>query len=307
VTMSGPPTAFQITGSQVPALTISNETLTAAYAGLQPTALGNATLMVTSSSLVVSNLSSSGQDGVAISIPPAVTGMAMQFAPLEVSSLPVGAYVRSQVIGTGAGISNGVLGTVTTTVTGSTNFSILPDFSPVGATTYSMKGYSQGALVAQATGLTGPLGGAGIALPGPDWNWNVSGPGGVVIGSYSASTFCFDCQWWVYWYSDFAVVDHVEITPDNVTTATTPTTWKVTASQVPALNVTGFSVSPLNVNMRPANHGAVLNWYGTGILQTSPSLNSTNPWPTLINSVSPFQVPFGPGNMFYRIMQPTGN
>ena len=307
VTMSGPPTAFQITGSQVPVLTISNETVTAAYAGLLPTALGNATLAVTSSSLDVTNLSSGGQDGVSFSIPSSVTGMAMQFAPLDVSSLPVGAFLRSRVIGTGGSLSNGVLGTVTTTVTGPTNFAILPDFSPVGAATYSMKGYSQGALVAQATGLTGPLGGTGIALPGPDWNWNVYGPGLTVIGSYSSDSPCFECAWWIYWGSDAALVDQVVITPENVTVATTPTTWQVTASQISALNVTGLSVSPLKVNLRPANHGAVLNWYGTGFLQTSPSLNSTNPWPTLINGVSPFQIPIGPGNTFYRIMQPTNN
>jgi len=307
VTMSSAPTALQITGSQVPALNITNEIVTAAYASLQPTALGNATLAVTSGSLLITNLSSSGQDGVTISVPASVTGMAMQFAPLDVSSLPVGAYLRSRIIGTGGSLSNGVLGTVTTTVTGPTNFTIAPDFSPVGATTYSMKAYNQGALVAQATGLTGPLGGAGIALPGPDWNWNVYGPGLTVIGSYSSDSPCFSCAWQIYWGSDAAFVDQVVITPENVTVSTTPTAWQVTASQVPALTVTGLSVSPSKISLRPANHGAVLNWYGTGLLQTSPSLNSTNPWPTLINSASPYQIPIGLTNTFYRILQPAGN
>jgi hypothetical protein len=306
VTMSGPPTALQITASQVPALTISNEILTAAYAGLQPTALGNATLSVSSSSLYVSNLSSGGQDGVAISVPPSVTGMAMQFAPLEISSLPVGAYIRSQVIGTGAGISNGVLGTVTTTVTGPTNFTILPDFSPVGATTYSVAAYLDGNVVAQTTGLTGPLSGAGIALPEPDFTWTTFDGENEI--TYSSENPCNLCAMWIAWTGiPLTFVDDVVITPDNVTNSTPPTTWQVTASQVPALNVTGLSVSPLKVNIRPANHGAVLNWYGSGTLQSSPILNSTNPWPTLINSASPYQIPIGAGNMFYRVVQPTGN
>jgi hypothetical protein len=230
--------AMHLTASQIPSLTITAENASLAYQGLENTSLGNAAISASGNSLYLTNLGSGGQDGVSIDVPPSVTAMAMHLQPLTLSSLPVGAYLQSQVIGMGAGITNGVLGTVTATKVGTTNFSIAPDFSPVGATTYSMKAYLQGALVAQATGLTGSLVSGGYALPSPDWNWNVRGPGGVVIGSYSSDGDCFTCAWWIYWNFDFAFVDQVVLTPENVTKTTTPTFWHVTASQIPALTIT---------------------------------------------------------------------
>ena len=54
------------------------------------------------------------------------------------NTLPVGAYVRTQVIGPGNGVLSGVLGTVTETKAGTSNYVVSADYSAVGATTFTV-------------------------------------------------------------------------------------------------------------------------------------------------------------------------
>ena len=62
---------------------------------------------------------------------------------------------RSRRSGTANGITNGVLGTLTVTKLGTANYGISADFSPIGASTYTVQAYLQGVLVGQTTNQFG--------------------------------------------------------------------------------------------------------------------------------------------------------
>ena len=118
--------------------------------------MGNAVLTATDTQLTVSNLGSSGQDGVSIKMPSNLTAWEAHWQdPDSTDGLPVGAYVREAVVGTGNGVVNGVLGTVQVTKAGTGNHVVSADFSPVGASTYTVQAYRQGVLVAQVTNQPG--------------------------------------------------------------------------------------------------------------------------------------------------------
>ena len=168
VTTASAPTAFRITASQVSSLTIASENESQVYQALTNTSLGSASVVVACCvsnlgsggqdglALIVSNLSSSGQDGVSMSLPANLTALETHWEPLDVSNtLPVGAYIQEQVCGTANAITNGVLGTVTVTKSGTTNYLMSADFSPIGASAYTVQAYLHGILVAQATGQNG--------------------------------------------------------------------------------------------------------------------------------------------------------
>ena len=154
------PTAFQLTASQVPAITVISENESLRYQGLTNTSLGNATMVISNTgsggpALVVSNLGSSGQDGVSIALSPG-TSFAGGWLPLDPSnSLPVGAYVESQIIGTAGGVTNGVLGTTTCTKMGTSNYVIAVDYSRLGSSSHTVQVYNGATLVAQVTGQSG--------------------------------------------------------------------------------------------------------------------------------------------------------
>ena len=96
-----------------------NVALTLSYAGLGHTSLGNAVLTATDTRLTVSNLGSSGQDGVSIALPSNLTGWEAHWQnPDPSDALPVGAYLKQQVVGPGSDGTSGVLGTVQVTKAG---------------------------------------------------------------------------------------------------------------------------------------------------------------------------------------------
>jgi hypothetical protein len=231
------PTAMQITASQVPALTITSESLSLVYQGLTNTSLASAALAVSGSQLVVSNLGSSGQDGVSITMPSNLTALEVHWLPLDPSnSLPVGAYVQEQVVGTANGITDGLLGTVTVTKTGTSNYVVSADYTPLGASTYTVQAYRNKVLVAQATNQPGaslailnlpPQSGDMEPMPSctctMDWP-----PGGPLPWLTIAGLASVQC-------------DHLYITPENV--SGTPTAFQITASEVPALKITSENAS----------------------------------------------------------------
>jgi hypothetical protein len=305
VTLTNALTAVQITASQVPALTITSENASLAYGGLTNTSLGNATVLVSGNQLTVANIGSSGQDGMSISLPCGLSGLEMDLQPLDDSNtLPFGAYVQEQAVGTANGIANGGLGTVAATKAGISNYVVSADFSPLGASNYMVQAYLQGVLVAQATNQTG----ATVA------NVNMM----PLSFDIERVVFCPCCPPWNFyltldWDHRRIIIiipghspltcDQLFITPENVTLDGAATALRITASQVPSLSTTA-TVSPLRLNLRQTGPNVTLQWFGTCVLQTSSDLKN---WSAVSGATAPYTVPMSGTNQFFRVMQVTNS
>jgi hypothetical protein len=321
--------SLKITTSQVSALTITSENARYPYGGLPSVELGTATATVSGGQLNVTNLGNGGQDGVAVSIPDNQSILDMQLEPMDpTNSLPVGAYLRAQVLGTANGITNGVLGTVLATKTGTNNLSVSADFSPSGASTYSVQAFYQGTLVGQATNQTAsasiqmvpaPNHGCPYCTPWPhSWGWGYWGCWGN-WGYWGCWTYPYypylnrfplDLFWNWYDYPVYLslnggpniLVDHLYLTADNVELPVPARAVQLTASQVPAFSLSGVSAGPLLLNASRASNGLTLQWIGTGVLQSTSDLRSTN-WTTVSGAASPYTVPATGASQFYRVSQ----
>jgi hypothetical protein len=292
VSVSNAPTAFQITASQVTAITITRENESLLYGGLTNTSLGHATLAVAGSQLIVSNLGSSGQDGVSLALPSNLTALDLHWLPLDLSNtLPIGSYVQGQTIGTAYGITNGVLGTATMTKVGTTSYLVSADFSAVGASNYTVQAYLNGVLAGQATNLQG----SSLALADLDcisvdtagytmtFGWGTN-PATLYLGSATVAVIC----------------DHLYVIPQNVSVPNAPAAFQVTAFEMPLLNVAAVTVSPLVASLSYANQNVTLQWFGTGIPQVSSDLMN---WSGVSGATSPYTVPMSSTNQFFRISQ----
>jgi hypothetical protein len=115
------------------------------YGGVPNSSLGNASLALQGGQLVAGNLGSSGQDGVSVALPPGLTGWGAQWVPLDqVGKLPVGAYLQERVLGAFGGVADALLGTVTMTKAGTTNYVLSADLSPIGAGSVLLQAYLGG-------------------------------------------------------------------------------------------------------------------------------------------------------------------
>ncbi len=245
-----PPTAFQIAASQVPGITINSEDVSLIYQGLTNTALGSAALIPSccvsnlgssgqdGEALIVTNLGSSGQDGVAIALPRGLVGLDVGWDDWDPSNaLPVGAYIQSQMVGSAGGITNGVLGTLTETKAGTSNYVISADFSPIGASTYTVQAYDQGVLVAQATNQSGAS---------------------LAVAENAADTADIEHETlngWESWDSSVAIsvlvggqevtCDRLVVSPENVPSPSAVTAFQIVASQISAVTITSENATLL--------------------------------------------------------------
>jgi hypothetical protein len=307
------PTTLNITASQVPTISVTSENATVQYQGLANTALGNAALAVSGTQLLVSNLGSSGQDGLSIAIPPGLTGLEAHWPNLDLdqsNGLPVGAFIKEQMVGTANGLGSS-LGMVGVTKTGNSNYVATPDFSAVGASRYIVQAYFQGALVAQATNQNGtplpitgdfPIFDVGFILncPGP-FPLHPCYPVIVLTGPILLPGPPWPCL--------YCPIDTLRIAFDP-SSIINPATYKltglnITASQVPYLPVSGITVSPVTASLSVANRNFALQWMGNGkaLLSSNLSLGS---WSVVPGATSPFIAPISPahGIQAYRISQP---
>jgi len=213
------------------------------FQGLTNTSSGNATIALTGSSMVVSNLGSSGQDGVSIAIPGNVSALDVHWQPLDPSSaLPVGAYVQEQILGTANGVANSVLGTITMTkqcgtcsADNGSNYVVSADFSPIGASNYTVQAFRNGVLVAKTTNQPGASvafcgiwGDSGCIppirpLPGGGWDWTNDAQA-TIAGQY-------------------VTCDRLYVIPENVSGSGAPTAFQITASRVPVITVNSENAS----------------------------------------------------------------
>lgn len=155
------------------------------FDGQQHTAVGAATLSVTPDDhLLVSNIGSSGNDGVSVQLGAGSSGFWTNL-PLD-SAMPVGAYMESRFFGLIGGLPNQPAGTLGLLRT-SAGFDAIVDFSPLGSPTYTVELRDEnGVLLHSESGLVS--GDVQLALgPGlpidcwcdwvrKSWTWRVDWP-----------------------------------------------------------------------------------------------------------------------------------
>ncbi|MCG8408986.1 MAG: hypothetical protein MI923_27590 [Phycisphaerales bacterium] len=116
--------------------------------------LGRATMEGSPDQLIVSNIGSSGEDGVDADIGQADDWSAFWQA-LDPSLLPTGAYMELQTNGSVNDVPDQLLGSVRIEDIGE-QLQAAFDFSPLGASTYEVHVLLDGVLVDSETGLSGP-------------------------------------------------------------------------------------------------------------------------------------------------------
>ncbi len=121
------------------------------FDGLGHSPLGSAQLSISNSNLLVSNLGSSGQDGVSITLGE-VGGFHIE-GELP-SSLPIGAVMESETFGRVNGVQNQPAGSLVIEKTGS-GVQETPDFRSIGAETYELLLFHNGSLVFNQGGMNG--------------------------------------------------------------------------------------------------------------------------------------------------------
>ena len=154
---SGPISAISsldIVGTIVPSFTITSESV--AMFGLLHTILGSAIFEPDGQTLTISNIGSSGEDGVSIDVGQAES-FSLNWAPLDpFGDVPDGAYEELRAIGSLGGNPNQSLGTLRVTDIGS-EYEITADYSPIGSTSQRLEVYDQGKLMTVIAGHTGPV------------------------------------------------------------------------------------------------------------------------------------------------------
>ncbi len=137
-------------GTGIPELALASETVE--FSHLPHQALGHAQMSATGDHLTISNIGSSGEDGVSIDLDEAVE-WGVNFDP-ALMYWPVGSAFGTTASGsigggTGSGIGSAALGVV-----GSDALEFRCDFSPLGAESYTVVILDDGAVVLTETGLS---------------------------------------------------------------------------------------------------------------------------------------------------------
>jgi hypothetical protein len=267
-TLESPPTAFQLVASGVSSLTITSENESLVYQGRNNTTLGNATestpCCVSNLSsggqdgltLVVSNLGSSGQDGVAIALN-GNESFEADFGELDPgNTLPAGAQLTVNTIGTYGTVTNGLLGSVQVTKQatkkGAASYAVTADFPSSSTSTVTVSVYNQGSLVASQSGLSGPL------FNVPHFPWDIEFypcpfPSSRIPSPCDPS-WCPFWPWcngvfieltWHFPYGPYYVTfagqavlgDEVTVSPD-IQSASTFSSVQVLASGIPQISIT---------------------------------------------------------------------
>jgi hypothetical protein len=133
--------------------------------GLTHHALGSAHLEASGGTLTVSNIGSSGKDGVGVDVGETYFHFLSEVR-VDVPKLPVGLAYTYDALGRLASGGDGRLMTLSGEIIPGGPLSVLqitPDFSPLGATTSSVSLFLDGDLVFQQSGLSGP----GCFFPSP--------------------------------------------------------------------------------------------------------------------------------------------
>jgi hypothetical protein len=152
------------------------------FQGLRHSALGNARLTIKGDTLVLSNLGSTGEDGVLIELASTVKHWYAEWTPLDdrAGNAPAdGAYLALTSRGTINGVENQVIGTARSVDAGK-YIEISADYKAIGGRTFTaiiFDGGRDGKAVARAPGQT-EVAGQRIRWP---FSGHVSGNNGIAI------------------------------------------------------------------------------------------------------------------------------
>jgi plastocyanin len=144
------PTVLDWFFSQLPTFDILGEALT--VFGNDHTAIGQAQLQATGGTLTVSNIGSSGTDGVQQDLPPDTVEDCIIW---DIQDGGGGSSVQVDVIGTSGGTASPA-GSILYTDIGST-YQVTADFSPLGSSTTTVQVWNGSAMVVEFTGQIGVL------------------------------------------------------------------------------------------------------------------------------------------------------
>lgn len=129
--------------------------------------------------LVVSNLGSSGQDGISISTA-AVDSFDITFDPIDETGMaPTGAQIAVEAFGTVSGQAYQDLGIIELTKSASASIEVAVDFNSIGSPTHHVQVFNNGTLVADFPGHSG------LAATVDHWPYK--------IGKLGGTTECFVC------------------------------------------------------------------------------------------------------------------
>ena len=185
--------------------------------------------------LTVSNLGSSGQDGVSIALPNAASWEA-HWQPLDpTGALPVGAYVQSQVFGNAGSAGNGMLGSWKATKNKSNNYVVTADFSPLGSSTVTLQVFSGATLVTTVTGQSGDLANVNGCVDDDHWgNPTPNGPSGFP-GPFGGALTFLNPLTFTFSGGATALGDRLVIVPEGGAAVSSLTQATVLASGIPQI------------------------------------------------------------------------
>jgi hypothetical protein len=147
-------------------------------------ARGGALLEASNGHLTVTNLGSSGQDGVEISLGKVDTFDVGLDPIVDPEGNPLqftGAYLEATAIGSVNGVPDETLGVLRITQAGIGAYDIFANFAAIGSSTQHVQVFNQGALVADFPGHSGPVGTASAWMSR--------------IGKLGGQTECFVAHW----------------------------------------------------------------------------------------------------------------
>ena len=229
------------------------------YQGLTNTALGNATLSVTSNKLNVGNLGTNGQDGVSIALNGAHRFEAGLLDLDPSDALPVGASVQSQIIGTAGSVTNGLLGSTLITKAGTSNWVMSVDYSPLGSSSRTVQVWNGPNLVAQVTGQTGSVCATSIHWPGvwrctANWWLNMEWPIPILMTISGGPT---------------VMGTEILLIPEGAAAVSSVSAEQILAANIPSITITNETVSfgpllAINSIARSGNN-IVLTWTTEGV------------------------------------------
>ena len=208
------------------------------YKGLVHCPAGNGTITATPTGLLnVSNIGSSGQDGVAVELPNA-THWEAHWSPLDpTNSLPVGAFVRGAIFGSGGTVINDLLGSWRLIKLGQNDYGVTANFVPLGATTVTAQIYNGATLVTTLPGQAGQFVRVNGCVDDDHWgNPTPDGPFGLPGKFGGALTFLSSRQ---FTFSNGSSVmgNRLVILPDGAPSVRSLSKAMVVAKNIPNIDI----------------------------------------------------------------------
>jgi hypothetical protein len=250
-------TKLEMVGTSIDSFTILDERLH--LFGSRIAASGDAHMEGGSNQLHVSNIGSSGQDGVSMeNNGDPSTEIQTLWSPLPDPDLPSGAQIMFAASGEAVGLPGmSPMGTGAATK-GPTSgmWDITADFSPIGASTMTVELLNGGTVVASASGLSGLA--AQASGPPTDWHWEAND--GTKIQHGCTGTWGIPVDISLPTTKSLVSADAVHMIPEgDAVVFTSLTTQEILLSDIPEITIEDLNFGPLDccANRGDINHDGV--------------------------------------------------